>query len=83
MSSSRHILFANMIGFKTGYMSFTYLGVPVFMGRPKTAYILPVADKVKSKLATWKDNLLYIAGRVQLVKYVVQSMLMYCMRVYS
>lgn len=72
-----------MIGFETGHMSFTYLGVPVFMGRPKIAYILPIANKVKSKLATWKDNLLSIADRVQLVKYIVQSMLMYCMRFYS
>lgn len=34
MSSSRHALLAERIGFNMGHMPFLYLGVPIFKGRP-------------------------------------------------
>jgi len=40
-------------------------------------------DKIKTKLATWKASLLSIAGRVQLIKSVVQSMLIHIIIVYD
>ncbi|MCI48466.1 RNA-directed DNA polymerase (Reverse transcriptase), partial [Trifolium medium] len=52
-------------------------------GRPRVAYLQPVADKVKAKLATWKASLLPIAGRIQLVKSVIQSMLVYSISIYA
>ncbi|XP_024636247.1 uncharacterized protein [Medicago truncatula] len=74
---------ANFIGFKIGQLPFTYLGVPIFKGKPKVVYFQPVADKVRLKLAAWKASLLSIAGRVQLVKSVVQGMLIHSITVYS
>lgn len=74
---------AQMLGFSLGSLPFTYLGAPIFKGRPKTYYFQPIADKIKLKLAAWKESLLSIAGRVQLVKSVVQSMLIYTISVYS
>jgi len=36
-----------------------------------------IADRIKTKLATWKGFLLSIMGRVQLVKSIVHGMLVY------
>ncbi|KAK2369004.1 hypothetical protein QL285_082161 [Trifolium repens] len=60
-----------------------YLGIPIFKGKPKVSYLQPVADKIKAKLASWKASLLSIAGRVQLVKSVIQGMLVYSISIYS
>ena len=71
----------NIIGFNLGTLPFNYLGVPIFKGRPKARYLQPIADTIKSKLSAWKASLLSIAGRVQLVKSVVQSMLIHTITV--
>jgi ribonuclease HI len=60
-----------------------YLGVPIFRGKPKAVYFQPIVDKVKLKLASWKASLLTYAGRIQLVKSVIQSMLIYSITTYS
>lgn len=73
----------NFLGFSVGSLPFTYLGAPIFKGRPKCSYFQPIADRVRIKLASWKASLLSIAGRVQLVKSVVQSMLIHTMSIYS
>jgi len=84
-SISNHRLshIANMLGFKIGSLPFTYLGVPIFKGKPKKIYFQSIADKVKIKLAAWKASLLTMAGRVQLIRSVVQSMLLHCLSIYS
>ena len=73
----------NHIGFKIGTLPFTYLGVPIFKGKPKYSHFQPIADKVKSKLPTWKASLLSIGGRVQLVKSFIQIMILHCLSIYS
>jgi len=73
----------NLLGFTQGSLPFTYLGAPIFKGKPKKIYFQSIADKVKLKLASWKTSLLSIAGRVRLVKSVVQSMLLHTMNIYS
>ncbi|MCH82427.1 ribonuclease H protein, partial [Trifolium medium] len=83
VSHARLIQIAQFLGFSIGSLPFNYLGVPIFKGRPKVAYLQPIADKIKAKLAAWKASLLSIAGRIQLVKSVVQSMLVYTMSVYA
>jgi hypothetical protein len=84
-SISNHRLnqITNQIGFNIGSLPFTYLGVPIFRGKPKYVHFQPLTDKVKMKLSAWKASLLSIAGRVQLVKSVVQSMLLHCLTIYS
>lgn len=73
---------ANVLGVSAGRLPFTYLGVPIFKGKPKRAHLLPIADKIKLKLATWKGSLLSIMGRVQLVKSVIHGMLLYSFQIY-
>ena len=74
---------AALFGFNIVQLPFTYLGFPIFQGKPKAAYFYPIMDKVKLKLSAWKASLLSIAGRVQLVKSVVQGMLIHSITVYS
>jgi hypothetical protein len=72
-----------LLNFRLGSLPFNYLGVPIFKGKPKSCHLQPIADKIKLKLSAWKASLLSIAGRVQLVKSVIQSMLVYSISVYS
>jgi len=83
ISSARLQNIINLFGFSVGSFPFNYLGVPIFKGRPKTCYLQPIADKVKSKLSAWKASLLSIAGRIQLVKSMVTGMLTHTRAIYS
>ena len=83
ISASRINQIADQIGFRKGSLPFTYLGVPIFKGKPQRCHLQPIADKIKSKLASWKASLLSIAGRVTLVKSVIQSMLVHSISIYS
>ncbi|XP_058757090.1 uncharacterized protein LOC131630322 [Vicia villosa] len=46
-------------------------------------YLLPNADKIILKFASWKSALLYFAGRVELVKSLIQSMVIHSMSIYD
>jgi ribonuclease HI len=83
ITPGRLALIAQLLDFKIGSLPFLYLGVPIFKGKPKVPHLHPIADKVKLKLSAWKASLLSIAGRVQLVNSVIQSMLIYSMSLYS
>jgi hypothetical protein len=72
-----------LLNFKIGSIPFNYLGVPIYKGKPKTSYLHPIADKIKLKLSAWKTSLLTMAGRVQLVKAIIQSMIIYNITLYS
>ncbi|GAU17935.1 hypothetical protein TSUD_330600 [Trifolium subterraneum] len=76
-------LIVNLLNFSVGSLPFNYLGVPIFKGKPKASYLQPIADKIKLKLSAWKASLLSIVGRVQLVRTIVQSMLIYSISIYS
>jgi len=83
ISQARLNNIVNLLGFEIGSLPFIYLGVPIFKGRPKAIHLQPIADKIKSKLSAWKTSLLSIAGRLQLVKSVIYSMLTHSMSIYS
>jgi len=83
ISNYRLSSIATQIGFNIGSLPFTYLGVPVFKGKPKNSYFQPLVDRIKLKCSAWKAFLLPMAGRVQLVKSVIQRMLLHCISVYS
>jgi len=77
MSSQRQQIIANMLGFSIGVLPFIYLGVQMFKGKPKAIHFQNIADRIRVKLAAWKASLLSIAGRVLMVKSVIQSMLLH------
>lgn len=83
LSANRQAGIANALGFSVGKLPFTYLGVPLFQGKPRRVHLQPIADRIKSKLAGWKASLLSIMRRVQLVKSIIHSMLIYSFHVYA
>jgi hypothetical protein len=76
-------IIVQLLNFNIGTFPFNYLGVPMFKGKPKVCHLQPIADRIKLKLSAWKASLLFIAGRVQLVKFVIQSMMIYSISLYS
>jgi hypothetical protein len=57
----------SIMGIKVGTLPFTYLGLPIFRGRPKSVYFLAIIDKFRSKLSAWKGLQLSQAGRLPLI----------------
>lgn len=74
---------ASSIVFNIGSLPFTYLGVPILKGKPKSIHLQPIIDKIKIKLASWKVNLLSFTDRIQLIKSVLYSMPTYSFNIYS
>jgi hypothetical protein len=83
ISNQRIHCIADSLGFSIGSLPFIYLGVPIFKGKPKKCHLQPIADKIKSKLSAWKASHLTMAGRVQLVRSVIQGMLIHSISIYS
>ncbi|XP_058776939.1 uncharacterized protein LOC131651284 [Vicia villosa] len=83
MKSSRLNILSKISGFKIGAYPFVYLGITIFKGKPKAVYLRPIADRVKNKLASWKGSLLSFAGRVELFKSFIQSMLIHSFAIYA
>lgn len=81
--NGRLSIFSSLLGFNIHRFPFTYLGVPIFKGKPKASHLSLIIDKAKAKLSTWKASLLPMAGRVQLVKSILHSMLIYSITIYA
>jgi len=77
ISQPRLAHIVNTLGFNIGVLPFFYFGVPILKVKPKAIYFQQVADKIKVKLASLKASLLTCAGRLQLLKSVIQSMIVY------
>ena len=52
MTTSRSQMIAGMLGFSAGNIPFTYLGCPIFKGKPKGIYFQFIVDRIKVKFAT-------------------------------
>lgn len=50
--------------FVEGSMSFTYLGVPIFMGKLKAIHLWPLANNILDKFDRWSGKTLSLVGRV-------------------
>jgi len=72
----------DVLGCSRGNISFNYLGVPIFVGSPKAMFLQPLADKVISKLVSWKEKSLSMIGRIKLVNSVIFGSLSYNFQVY-
>ena len=51
----------------------TYLGIPLMLRRPSAAQLQPLVDSVAARLPTWKAWLMNKAGRLALVKAVLEA----------
>ncbi|KAK3193228.1 hypothetical protein Dsin_024538 [Dipteronia sinensis] len=45
----------SLVWMQIGRLPFSYLGVPLFRGKPRKSILMPIADKILSKFAKWKD----------------------------
>ncbi|XP_057803511.1 uncharacterized protein LOC131018823 [Salvia miltiorrhiza] len=70
------------IDFAPGAFPFTYLGVPLFVGRVRASYLRPIHDRILQKFARWRGRHLSMAGRICLVKSVIQSSITHSMMIY-
>jgi len=52
-------------------LHFTYLGLPVGGNPSRCSFWEPVLSKIKKRLSVWKGRSLSFAGRVCLIKYVI------------
>lgn len=65
-----------------GSLPFTYLGVPIFKGAPRAAYLAPIADSIIHKFDKWRGNTLSLAGRRCLINSIIASSLVHTMMIY-
>ncbi|XP_019459917.1 PREDICTED: uncharacterized protein LOC109359677 [Lupinus angustifolius] len=83
-NSARKILnLTAWLGFSAGCLPVSYLGVPLFKGKPRRIHLQPIADRIVNKLTKWKGSFLSIMGRVELVKTIIHSMMLYSFQVYT
>ena len=64
----------NMKGVVT-WESFNYLGVPIFQVKPNSSAWQHIVEKIKSKVTGWGTAWLNLAGKVILIKAVLNSYL--------
>ena len=57
--------------------SFSYLGVPIFKTKSKSSAWTPIVDKIKRKIIGWGISWLNLAGKVILIKAILNSFLIY------
>lgn len=74
---------ANILGCKVGYWPLMYLGIPIGYSPRRSVFWEPLVRKVQSKLAKWKACSLNQAGRLTLVKSVLDSVPIYWMNTHS
>ncbi|XP_057774769.1 uncharacterized protein LOC130993749 [Salvia miltiorrhiza] len=72
-----------ILHFRVGLMPMTYLGAPLFVGRPKAIHLAAIKDRIIHKFSRWNGSQLSIAGRICLIRSVIQSSLVHTMMVYK
>ncbi|XP_058776177.1 uncharacterized protein LOC131650488 [Vicia villosa] len=73
--------FRNLTKFIEGELPFRYLGVPLTSKKLAIKHCLVLIDKIIHKVTHWNSKLLTYAGRVQLIKSVVFSVVNFWMQV--
>ena len=60
-----------------------YLGLPLLVGRNRTACFTQIKERIWGRMQGWKEKLLSQAGREIMIKAVVQSIPVYSMSVFK
>ncbi|KAK3230190.1 hypothetical protein Dsin_002071 [Dipteronia sinensis] len=72
-----------MVTFQIGQLSFSYLRVPLFPGKPKKSVLQHIVDKILSKFAKWKGKALSLAGRATLIQSVITGSFVHSFMIYK
>ncbi|KAF9611973.1 hypothetical protein IFM89_037256 [Coptis chinensis] len=72
-------------GVRVGPIPLKYFSVPIYIGNPTTAQVMPMptADKVRTQLSCWEWRLFFMKGTVHLVKSVIHIQLIFSFSIYS
>lgn len=70
------------VNFVEGSLPFTYLGVPIFFGKPRVAHLTHIAERIINKFDRWSRSCLSMAGRVCLVNSMIASFTTHSIMVY-
>ncbi|XP_057803558.1 uncharacterized protein LOC131018881 [Salvia miltiorrhiza] len=70
------------LGFAVGCLPVTYLGVPIFTGHSRASYFTSIYDRIVQKFSRWNGLQLSIAGRLCLIRSVIQSSVIHSMMIY-
>lgn len=74
---------ATRIGYQVAQLQITYLGIPLGANPRKEKTWEPVIRKVHDRLATWKAKVMLRAGRLTLIKTVLNILPLYYMGVFK
>ena len=74
---------ARILNCKLGSWPMNYLGVPIGLTARKRIFWEPLVRKMKTKLASWKASSLNQAGRLTLVKAVLDNLPVYWMHLHQ
>ncbi|KAL8546891.1 hypothetical protein ACS0TY_006561 [Phlomoides rotata] len=69
-------------GISEGALPFSYLGVPIFRGAPRTGHLVMMADSIIAKFSKWKGHALSLAGRKCMINSIIAASLVHSMMVY-
>ncbi|KAL8465080.1 hypothetical protein ACS0TY_034540 [Phlomoides rotata] len=83
VGDDRKMDIGNIIGVHQPLNTGRYLGLPSLLGRQKREIFASVRDKIWTKLHSWSNKKLSKAGKEVLIKNATQSILTYCMSVFS
>lgn len=64
-------------------LPFNFLGLPLGANPKRKSTWLPVVDKVKKKLSSWKRKLLSFAGRLSLIKSALTNIPIYFLSIFK
>ncbi|KAL8463009.1 hypothetical protein ACS0TY_033861 [Phlomoides rotata] len=69
-------------GISEGSLPFTYMGVPIFMGAPRSGHQAAMANSIIAKFSKWKGHALSMAGRKCMINSIIASSLVHSMIIY-
>ncbi|XP_012853654.1 PREDICTED: uncharacterized protein LOC105973179 [Erythranthe guttata] len=69
--------------FATGTFPFRYLGIPLAASKLRVLNYQPLLDKIEHAIGVWKGHTLSYAGRLEILKAVVQGTCCYWLSIFS
>ncbi|KAL3529803.1 hypothetical protein ACH5RR_009125 [Cinchona calisaya] len=81
MALTRIRVISRITSFVHKTLPFTYLGCPLHKGRKKKQVFQPMVEKVKQKIVGWKLKMLFLGGKLILIKHVLSSISLYLLTV--
>lgn len=70
-----------LTGFQTGRLPFKYLGIPLASIKIKMADYGPLLEQLSNKIKSWPKNTISHAGRLELIRSVLQGVQCYWMNI--